>query len=158
MKKTTKPMLAQGVSSLLLIFVSLCLITFAVLSFSSAQADFKLSSKMASHTKEYYNACNKANEKLGEIDRILADTFHQAHTETEYFSSLEKALDGYFSEDHTVHFQISIDQDQLLSVVLEISYPSFADDTFYTVRQWKTVNTADWTPDTRQKVYIQPTS
>lgn len=35
-KKTSRPLLTTGTSTLLLIFVSLCLLTFAVLSFLSA--------------------------------------------------------------------------------------------------------------------------
>lgn len=38
-KKTSRPLLTTGTSTLLLIFVSLCLLTFAVLSFLSARAD-----------------------------------------------------------------------------------------------------------------------
>ena len=42
-KKTSRPLLTAGTSTLLLIFLSLCLLTFAVLSLLSARADRNLS-------------------------------------------------------------------------------------------------------------------
>ncbi|MFQ9395109.1 MAG: hypothetical protein ACLR2E_15000 [Lachnospiraceae bacterium] len=41
-KKTSRPLLTAGTSTLLLIFLSLCLLTFAVLSLLSARADRNL--------------------------------------------------------------------------------------------------------------------
>ena len=49
-KKTSRPLLTTGTSTLLLIFVSLCLLTFAVLSFLSARADQNLSRTTAERT------------------------------------------------------------------------------------------------------------
>lgn len=62
MRKTT------GISLLLLIFLSLCLITFSLLSFSGATADERLSQKAADHTTEYYQMVNMANEVLNFVD------------------------------------------------------------------------------------------
>ncbi|MCD7882349.1 MAG: hypothetical protein LUI87_01370 [Lachnospiraceae bacterium] len=64
-----------GISLMLLIFLSLCLITFSVLSLSGANADEKLSQKSADRTTEYYAAVTEANEILSEIDARLADAF-----------------------------------------------------------------------------------
>lgn len=45
MEKSRKPILGVGTSSILLIFVLLCMITFAVLSLVSARSDYRLSQK-----------------------------------------------------------------------------------------------------------------
>lgn len=66
MRKTT------GISLILLIFLSLCLITFSLLSLSGATADERLSQKAADRTTEYYAAVSAANEVLAEIDTKLA--------------------------------------------------------------------------------------
>ena len=70
-KKTSRPLLTAGTSTLLLIFLSLCLLTFAVLSLLSARADRNLSRKTADRTTAYYEACNQAENRIGEIDGIL---------------------------------------------------------------------------------------
>ena len=51
MRQRQKPIITIGVSSLLLIFLSLCLIIFAVLSLVSARADLSLSENMARRTR-----------------------------------------------------------------------------------------------------------
>ena len=53
-----------GSSSLLIVFVILCLATFAILSISSAKSDFTLSEKLAKHKGQYYEASSKAEEFL----------------------------------------------------------------------------------------------
>lgn len=60
-----------GMPSILMIFVVLCLTTFGVLSYSSANADYKLTVKHEEYMNEYYQADAKAQEILMEIDDIL---------------------------------------------------------------------------------------
>ena len=67
MRKTT------GLSLLLLIFLSLCLLIFSLLSISGATADETLSQKTADRTKEYYAAVSEANQLLAEIDALLGE-------------------------------------------------------------------------------------
>ena len=55
-----------GISSLLLIFLILCLVSFAVLSLASATADLKLSRRYALRTRSYYEACCDAEDFLAE--------------------------------------------------------------------------------------------
>jgi hypothetical protein len=63
--------LTVGTSSILMIFVVLCLTTFGVLSFVTANADYKLSNKNAEAVTAYYQADSKANELLKTIDSEL---------------------------------------------------------------------------------------
>jgi len=72
-----------GSSSLLIIFLVLCLTTFAILSLSSAQSDYNFSKKLADHKTEYYEASSRAEMILGEIDRILAKTAVAENTGTD---------------------------------------------------------------------------
>ena len=60
-----------GSSSLLVIFLVLCLATFAILSLSSAKSDHTFSERLAAHKQAYYEASEKAETIVGEIDRIL---------------------------------------------------------------------------------------
>lgn len=88
-KKTSRPLLTAGTSTLLLIFLSLCLLTFAVLSLLSARADRNLSRKTADRTTAYYEACNQAENRIGEIDGILEKIWKNTEGEEMYFQEIE---------------------------------------------------------------------
>ena len=67
-----------GTSSILMIFVVLCLTVFAVLSFSTARADQRLTEKALAGTAAYYAADVQAEETLAQIDGILAEVLAAA--------------------------------------------------------------------------------
>ena len=71
MKQKNELHLSVGTSSILMIFVVLCLTTFGVLSYVTANADYKLSKKNADAVTAYYKADTKANELLKTIDSQL---------------------------------------------------------------------------------------
>lgn len=60
-----------GASSILMIFVVLCLTTFGILSYVTANADNKLSTKNAETVENYYNGTVLSEEMLREIDTAL---------------------------------------------------------------------------------------
>lgn len=172
-KKTSRPLLTAGTSTLLLIFLSLCLLTFAVLSLLSARADRNLSRKAADRTTAYYEACNQAENRIGEIDGILEKIWKNTEGEEMYFQEIEihfedaensesetgnsitgNSIYSWDSASRTLSFSVPLADTQVLAVSLTLRYPEVG-GTFYTVTSWKTVNTADWTPDTRQNVYVQ---
>lgn len=66
MKRTDTPP-AVGGSSLLVIFIVLCLTVFAVLSLSSVQADGRLSTASAEAVQAFYEADCKAEEILAQL-------------------------------------------------------------------------------------------
>ncbi len=68
MKRRVGGNLNIGTSSLLLIFIVLSLVSFAVLSLSSALTDRRLTESNLSRTTAYYNVCNEAELKLKEMD------------------------------------------------------------------------------------------
>lgn len=68
----------SGISLMLLIFLSLCLIIFSLLSLSGAVADETLSTQAADRTSEYYAAVTEANARLAGIDRQLAGCLRKA--------------------------------------------------------------------------------
>ncbi len=75
-----------GSSSILLIFVILCLISFATLSIVSANADYKLGQKILTRTTAYYDACNQAEESIAAIDCTLWNVYGTSSNAEEYFS------------------------------------------------------------------------
>jgi hypothetical protein len=169
----------SGISLMLLIFLSLCLITFSLLSLSGAVADQKLSQKAADRTTEYYQADTQANELLSQIDAQLALYLKEAEasktpaqtylalcsrisdelpsvTWTADTPSDDSETNQNLTDDTvsgTISFITEINDHQELQSSLQITYPTAPDDTLYQIISWKAVNTADWNPDTSQNVY-----
>lgn len=158
-KKASRPLLTTGTSTLLLIFVSLCLLTFAVLSFLSARADQNLSRKTAERTSAYYEACNQAEDRLGEADQMLEKIWQETANEKAYFQAVRETFEDmdFDEESRMLSFSVPLTDTQVLTVTLKLRTPE-SGSTFYTISGWKTVNTAEWTADTRQNVYVQTES
>mgnify|MGYP001112570966 CR=1 FL=1 len=81
-EKAPAPFFNIGASSLLVIFLILCLVTFAILTLTSAKSDADFAEKLAHHKTNYYAACNTAESTLDEIDAVLADAWQRSDTDT----------------------------------------------------------------------------
>lgn len=123
-----------GLSSILLIFVVLCLVSFGILSLVSANADRKLSKKVLNRTSAYYEACNQAESTLCSIDKTL-------HTLYEACDSAE----AYYEQagGTTLSFQYDISELQALQITLNILYPETDHDAFYQITSWKVITTQE---------------
>ena len=127
---------------MLVIFMILCMVIFAVLSLSNTVKDQHLSEKNAEHTTAYYAANNEGEHKLAEIDAVLngCTTFEEAITalETldglrlEYTKEAGKLMAGYI---------ISMNDSENLQIVLSI-YPQ--NDVKYKIITWKTISSSEW--------------
>ncbi len=122
-----------GSSSILLIFVILCLVAFATLSIVSANADAKLSNKVAERTQAYYQAHNQATADVAQLDEALAQAFASCGNETEYYARV-----GYHKS-----FTYPITDMQNLSVKVNILYPKQIGDTFYEITAWQVVTAGE---------------
>lgn len=119
-----------GSASILLVFVILCLVSFAVLSIVSANADSKLSSRVLERTTAYYNACNQAEQSLAVMDKTLRRMYESSDSEESYFAAV----------GHGKSYVIPISDLQSLQVTIEILYPKSAYDTFYQITAWQVLN------------------
>lgn len=81
-RKSSSTFFNIGASSLLVIFLILCLVTFAILTLTSAKSDADFAEKLAHHKTNYYAACNTAESTLDEIDAVLADAWQLSDTDT----------------------------------------------------------------------------
>ena len=118
-----------GSASMLLIFVILCMVSFAALTIISANADRRLSRRIADRTTAYYDACNSAQESLAGIDQVLSRQYSVSISMEEYF----------LAAGHNKSYAIPISDTQTLLVEIEILYPEQADDTFYSITSWKVI-------------------
>ncbi len=123
--KKELPFFNIGTSSLLVVFLVLCLVIFAVLTLTGAQSDYRFATRLAERRTAYYAACNQAEEKIAALDA-------------------ERALDR-LSEDY--QFEVPITDQQVLSVTL-----SPDEQGGFLISAWETVNTAEWTAGTLEGI------
>lgn len=133
-KKKTFFSMNIGSASMLLIFIILCLVSFAALSLVSANADKRLSQKIADRTLRYYEACNGAEQSLSGLDAVLQSQFSVSETPEDYFATV----------GHTKSYAIPISDTQTLYVEIEILYPETSSQTFYRILSWQVI--ADSSP------------
>ncbi len=158
-----------GSSSLLVIFLVLCLVTFAILSLSSARSDYSFSEKMALHKQEYYEASERAEIVVSEIDEMLYNISNEVDLSGqvklinkndaseeifEYLTMVSTALSEVQMEeiplqleqlqtDGIVSFQVPAGEDQALVVELQITdYREHSN--YYEIKTWKIINTGSW--------------
>lgn len=145
-----------GGASILVIFIILCLTTFATLSLVSANADLRLTEKAAKATTEYYAADTRAEETLALIDAMLQDRRLLAAGPEAYASavigglpsaapnvSVEPPGDGFL----TVHFSEPINENQELAVTLRIPTDPAGSGSRLVRTGWQVRNTDEWQPE-----------
>ena len=91
----------MGAPSLLMIFLVLCLFTFALLSLSSAKNNRTLSQQSADRIQAYYQASSLAEQALDQIDTILSDTYKNCGAESADASVYQKELTAAFGNSDT---------------------------------------------------------
>lgn len=157
-EKAPAPFFNIGASSLLVIFLILCLVTFAILTLTSAKSDADFAEKLAHHKTNYYAACNTAENTLDEIDAVLADAWQLSDTAA-VFTEIETqltALDSreqlQFSMDFTqseptVSYAVAIDDKQNLCVTLTLAAAPAKGEAYYRISQWQVQSSGEWNGD-----------
>lgn len=128
--KTKRYGVNVGSSSILIIFVTVCLVSFAALSIVSANSDYKLTTKMADRSTNYYATCNQAYQDLAELDSTLAAAYASMSEENFYTQY------GY-----ELSYTYPLSSIQSLNVIVDLNYPSSDNDPLYRIREWRIITT-----------------
>ena len=141
-----------GITSLVLIFVMLCLLTFSVLSLVSARADLRLSQRSAARTSAYYDAENRASDiLLSVIENTEACLAEAGGSEAAFCAEIRERLDGQdgilFTDEHTLCYEVPLESEQLLCVSLELSFNPYEDGCHYRILEWRTESVHEWETD-----------
>lgn len=119
---------AVGLSSLLVIFVALCLAVFAQLAMSTAKADDKLSEQNHQAVMDYYQAEREADAIVAQIRSGMIP-------------------EGVTCEDGVYSFRCVISETRALEVEVRLE-----EDT-HTILRWQVVSTTDWQADENLPVW-----
>ncbi|MDO5590664.1 MAG: hypothetical protein Q4F98_06365 [Lachnospiraceae bacterium] len=151
-KRKTFPITNIGSVTLLMIFIVLCMITFAALSLSSAASDAKATEKSIRHTKKYYKATSLAEETVADIDSFLKESRNHTSGKAQYFQHIKNKYKNNAhikiaesSKGLTLTFLTKMNEKQALKTTLRILDP--ADNERYTITSWQTIATTKWRGD-----------
>ena len=146
-KKVQASFMNVGASSLLVIFIILCMAVFATLSLSSAKSDYSFSYQMGQRKTEYYTACNQAQLQLAKLHAFLMETAQTTENTQAFFEQAGKVseLSHLLTySDRRVSFRIPVNDSQTLEVELALRSPHDTDSDqpireLYTIEKWATV-------------------
>lgn len=129
----TNVSVGMGGTLIITIFVVLCLMIFAVLSFVTAYSDLKLSNKAQEITADYYYIHGKAEEKLAEISDVL----YGIDINEEMDNILKKLsdIDGVYVDEENFKLQYEVfgEENQKISVTLNLLHK---DRFYYEIEAW----------------------
>lgn len=147
-----------GTSSILVTFVLLCLVTFAALSYLSAQSDMRLSTQAAERTAAYYDANRMAEIYLANIDALLGKLASSCVDKDGYMNGIE----GIFGDNDSVNvvrenediflsYRIVVSKAQNLDVRLRVCYPDDNDGKVFYIDKWSTRTNSDYIEELKEK-------
>lgn len=119
MKQRSRPNnagLGVGMVSILIVFVILCLTTFATLSLVSARADLRLTNRAADSLREYYAADSAAQEQLAQLDALL----EQSGADWQQLVEDSGVLCELSDTAATLRYQVAVNERKQLLVALTL--------------------------------------
>ncbi len=117
-----------GGTSIIMVFILLCLTVFAVLTLQSASADLRLANKSAEASTRYYEADAEAERILAQIDEVLYILSESAVDESSYRANLTRAAADLglpvTISGQTLTYSVPAGVNQRLEVGLELPWPA----------------------------------
>ena len=155
-----------GAPSLITIFLVLSLVSFSVLSYLTALADYRFATNSAQRTTAFYEANNLAENKIGQLENLLASIPHEQ--QTDFFEQAYQLLTQYpLMDDASIVLQknnsypgeaslnysfiIIVRENMELQVAVAILPFDNSSDTsphrFTHITRWQIVQTQEWEAD-----------
>ncbi|MBO5260488.1 MAG: hypothetical protein J6B26_08940 [Agathobacter sp.] len=149
MNKKRKFSVNIGFSSIMMVFIMICLVTFATLSLLTSHSDYRLSQKMADKTTAYYEADTIAKDTARMIEQYLDSLYENSTDAASYYHGINADLirgelpDQVYglmvsdTEIPVISYQVTISSVQTLYVSLEVHYPQNGEESFYKITRWQ---------------------
>lgn len=128
-----------GSASIIMVFSVLCLTVFAVLTFVTANNEYKLSAKSADQVKAYYAADESATETMAQIENIVKTT--------NSYGLITNEVSGLGVTTETSGGNLILSYTEKMDDYQELHVKLLFDGSKLSVKQWKLVNTAEWNAD-----------
>lgn len=132
-----------GSCSILLIFVTICLTTFAALSLVSANSDYNMTKKTADNTTQYYMADSKAQLTLSSLSHVVENNLDKQDFLSACFEDISK-LESFSTEQKdgklNVTYTVPITNRQYLEAKITIEDNINKE---ISINSWKVITKAD---------------
>lgn len=138
MKKKITGGINVGTSSILVTFVLLCLVTFAALSYLSANSDYKLSQQTAQRATDFYKANEVAEIKYQDIDATLKGAAADEDELNRLLAGKDVTIDCS-GDAPLISYDVTVSSSQKLHVQL-----CYAEGSNLVVTKWQTENADTW--------------
>ena len=140
-----------GTSSLILIFIVMCLVTFGMLSLTAAKNDLSLAERNASAVTEYYRADSEGEAFYAAAAEHVAFVCGRTSDETERNALFAEKFDKYYLADRGITAtEIPMDRGQALYIEL---IPVLNGDGSVIIDKWKVIHTEDYEIDDSMPVW-----
>lgn len=123
MKERFRFRIGTGITSIVMLFIALCLTVFAILSYNSARSDYMLSKEAGDNVYNYYQIRNKAVREIAGINELVMEV-KQKVTAKDYKKDIISAVEnaGYeIDNSDIITMQIDISDKQKLVVKIKIN-------------------------------------
>lgn len=138
-----------GSSSLILIFIVMCLVTFGMLSLTSAKSDLSLAKRNADAVTEYYRADSEGESFYRMAETAVKAACEGAADEEGRISLIKEALGEYY-RDGAIVTEVAMARAQALHIELK---PDLNGTGGLKVAQWKVIQTEDYEIDDSMPVW-----
>ena len=160
MKKKSYPATNIGSALMLVVFLILSLVTFATMSLTTANNDYKLSRKIADRNTAYYEASNRAEELLQAIDGSMRyaryanpnDYITTALNDIAYLTEITIEIPPGGQRMPTFSFTVPVQDQSVLKVTVEIQPLDQVTDSYFRVLRWQEESLKEWNPDQSLKL------
>jgi hypothetical protein len=154
---SSAPFAGIGSAPLLVVFLVLCLLTFAALSLSTARNNARFSQKVADRKNDYIAACNESELLLSKLDDYLWTQYklYPIQDQSKIPAMMEAFSWGEIDpdivmEDDTclVSWETTINDQQILAITIALTNEEERQENtnfaLYEIREWKVVPTDSW--------------
>lgn len=146
--ETSRNKVNIGLSSLILIFIVLCLSTFGLLSLSSARGDLELAQRGAQAVREFYEADSKGQQWLAETDQILRQ-MEGSSLEEKKAALAVRAGNTCDEENSLISTEIPMERGQSLHIDLKLKEGKER----YEIRSWYVYDSGEYEIDNDVRVW-----
>lgn len=150
-KRETGYRVSIGSPSLILIFIVLCLVSFGMLSLSTAKSEWNLAERNASAVTEYYRADSQGEDFYRLVSETVNAVRKQSINPAECRQLLSQELGEYYQpEEGTVITEIPMERSQALLIELVPQLEGAGD---IIISRWKVIQTEDFEIDDSMPVW-----
>ena len=151
-----------GASSLLLIFVAVCLTTIGILMLISSIADSRLSDRSTQHVQGYYEAATRVQREIGVLDGQLFSARKQAGEDLNTYRELVLDLTGdqipmsvseMDNDEDALRITFFVPMSENNRIECDLRVPMSFEGARYEIARHVAANISDWVPEENMELF-----